>query len=382
MSDSAMRRLRELLPEALRSRLPDEGPVDAWFETLGDDLPRAWILLEPSELEDVVRLLLEVGPESALLLCRMEELSPTKAVRKLARRAIHRLKSRGVAVEPFERSPRQSVLQPLAQEQEQGIVTPPDPLGQRRAFLIVPVRGAARIFEIGLSDVDGVVFLEAFEGRRRDARTFERNLREQEGFRAVVVEASALRALVAGAAGHQQAQVDRNLVAELLRGSDGSTPGERLRAELEPEARELPDRAADQLVRSSVEAGELPPWPPVGEPAEALVAQIEAIEHSPLVLTELQRRERRWELFREYADRVLDRPYRERVAARLEESAVFLLDAGNREAAVAAVQIARRVRAAADPLEVPFLELMLTLFLNAAQQRGDRADPSRLIVPR
>ena len=68
MSDSAMQRLRELLPEALRSRLPDEGPVDAWFETFGDDLPRSWVLLEPSELEDVIRLLLEVGPESALLL--------------------------------------------------------------------------------------------------------------------------------------------------------------------------------------------------------------------------------------------------------------------------------------------------------------------------
>lgn len=312
----------------------------------------------------------------------MEELSPTKVARKLARRAIHRLKSRGVAVEPSERSPKQSVLRPLAQEQEQGIVTPPDPLGQRRAFLIVPVRGAARMYEIGLSDVDGVVFLEAFEGKRRDARAFERNLREQEGVRAVVVEASALRALVAGVAGHQQAQVDRNLLDELLRGSDAPTPGEKLSAELAPEALELPDRAADQLVRSCVEAGELPPWPPVGEPADALAAQIEAIEHSPLVLTDLQKRERRWELFRQYADRVLDRPYRERVAARLEESAVFLLDAGNREAAVAAVQVGRRVRAAADPLEVPFLELMLTLLLNAAQQRGDKADPSRLIVPR
>jgi hypothetical protein len=382
MSDSAVQRLRELLPEPLRSRLPDVGTVDAWFETLGDDLPRAWVQLEPSEFEDVVRLLLEVGSESALPLRRAEELAPTKAARKLARRAIHRLKSRGVAVEPSEHPPKPSVLRPLAQEQEQGIVTPPDPLGQRRAFLIVPVRGAARMYEIGLSDVDGVVYLESFEGKRRDARAFERNLREQEGVRAVVVDASALRALVARAAGHQQAQVDRHLLAELLRGSDGSTPGEGLRAELEPRARELSDRAADQLVRGCIEAGELPPWPPVGDQAEALAAQIEAIEHSPLVLTDVQKRERRWELFREYADRVLDRPYRERVAERLEESAVFLLDEGNREAAVAAVQVGRRVREAANPLEVPFMELMLTLFLNAAQQRRDKADPTRLIVPR
>ena len=100
MSDSALDRLRDRLPEALRARLASEGPVDAWFETLGDDLPAVWIALEAGELEEVVGLLVEAGAESALVLRRLEELLPTKSARKLARRGIHRLKSRGVAIEP------------------------------------------------------------------------------------------------------------------------------------------------------------------------------------------------------------------------------------------------------------------------------------------
>ncbi|MEE9281830.1 MAG: hypothetical protein V3V67_16790 [Myxococcota bacterium] len=378
MSDSALEQLRERLPEALRSRLSAAGPADAWLEALGDELASTW--LRANELEKVVALLVEAGSGSALVLCRMEELAPGKPGRKLVRRAIHRLKSRGVDVQPAERGPARSVLRPLDEEHDQGIATAPDSLGRRSLFLIVPVPGAARMYEIGLSDVDGLAHLEVFQGKRRDARSFSRRLREGEGARTVSVSAPALRALVRRAA-DVAVRVDPKLVAEVVRHAGEKTPGEELRSELAAEAREQSDRTADEVLRKCLETRELPPWPPVGEPTEALLAQLEAIEHSPLVLSDLQKRERRWELIREASERVFGRAYRNHVAARLEESAVFLLEGGSRAAAAAAIQVAARVRDVEDPLQVPFLELMLTLFLDAARERPDRRDPTRLIVP-
>jgi hypothetical protein len=381
VSDSALDRLRDRLPEALRARLASEGPVDAWFETLGDDLPAVWIALEAGELEEVVGLLVEAGAESALVLRRLEELLPTKSGRKLARRGIHRLKSRGVAIEPAERASRPSVLKPLDEDSEQGLVTGPDPLGRRSLFLVAPVPGGARMYEIALSDVEGVVHLAAGEGKRRDARAFVRRVREQEEVRTVSVSGSAVRALVRRApAAAERGRVDPKLLAEVVGHAEAETPGERVRAELEPAARELADREADELLRKCVETGALPPWPPVGPAGEELASQIEAIEHSPLVLSDAQKRERRGELIREHADRLLDAAYRDRVAARLEESAVLLLDSGDRAEALAAIQVAGRIREAQEALRVPFLELMLTTFLNAERERPEKRDPTRLIL--
>ncbi len=355
--------------------------MDDWFEALGDALPRAWVQLALGELEQIVGLLVEAGPESAHVLRRLDELAPTKAARKLARTAIHRLKSRGVHVELTPRGVTRSVLRPVSESRGWGLATPPDPLGRRSLFLILPVPGGARMYEIGLSDVDGIAHLDAFQAKRRDARAFARRLRQREGVVTVEVEAGELRELVARSKDSAQTHIDQKLLVEVVRDAGGETPGERLRRELAPAVRELDDRAADEQLGAAVEKGELSAWPPLGEPVEGLAAQIESIEHSPLVLTELQQRERRAELIRAARDHVLDPSYRERVAVRLEESAIFLCEADKLEATTAALQVAGRVRDAEDPLCVPFLELMLTIALDATAKRV-RRDPARLIVPR
>ena len=356
--------------------------MDAWFEQLGDDLPRACVQLASGELEQVVGLLVEAGPESAHLLRRLDELAPTKAARKLARAAIHRLKSRGIAVEPTPRGVARTVLRPVSESRGWGLATPPDALGRRSLFLVLPAPGGVRMFEIGLSDVEGIAHLDVFPAKRRDARAFARRLRERQGVVTVEVETRELRALVARSKDSAQAHIDPKLLAEVVRDAADETPGERLRRELAPAMGGLDDTAADELLGAAVQATELPVWPPAGEPVDGLAAQIEAIEHSPLVLTRQQQRERRAELIRESGDRVLDPSYRERVAARLEESAVFLCDAGKLEAATAALQVAGRVRGAEDPLGIPFLELMLAIALDATEKRVDKRDPTRLIVPR
>ena len=370
------------MPTGLRDELAREGHVDAWFEALGDALPRAWVQLASGELEQIVGLLVEAGPESAHLLRRLDELAPTKAARKLARTAIHRLKSRGVHVEPTPRGVTRSVLRPVSESRGWGLATPPDALGRRSLFLILPIPGGARMYEIGLSDVDGITHLDAFQAKRRDARAFARQLSEREGVVTVEVEAGELRALVARSRDSAQSHIDPKLLVEVVSNAGGETPGERLRRELAPGVRELDDRAADELLGAAIKEAELSAWPPLGEAVDGLAAQIEAIEHSPLVLTELQQRERRAELIRAARDRVLDASYRERVAVRLEESAVFLRESGNLEAATAALQVAGRVRDAEDSLRVPFLELMLGIALNATAKRVGRLDPTRLIVPR
>ena len=370
------------MPTELRERLATEEHVDAWFEAVGDELPRAWLQLAGGELEQVVELLVEAGLESAHVLRRLDELAPTKAARKLVRVAIHRLKSRGIDVEPTPRGVTRSVLRPVSGSRGWGLATPPDALGRRSLFLILPVPGGVRMYEIGVSDVDGIAHLEVFQAKRRDARAFGRRLRERDGVSTIEVEAGELRALVARSKDSAETHVDPKLLEEVVRDPGGETPGERLRRELAPAVQELDDQTADELVGAAVRAAELQAWPPVGEAVDRLAAQIEAIEHSPLVLTGLQQTERRTELIRESRGRVLDSSYRERVAVRLEESAVFLREAGKLETGTAALQVAGRVRHAEDPLHVSFLELMLTIALDAAAKRVDKRDPTRLIVPR
>jgi len=288
--------LRERLPESLRMRLPSDDGLGSWLEALGPDLADVLRELSPSAMEASLGELVQLGGEALPVLLRLEEHAPDKQQRKLVRRCLHRLRSHGVDVGAPWRGERRSVLAPLGEAAEQGALTPPDPLGRRAIFLLVPVQRGTRIYELLLSDVEGVLHLERVETRRRDARSFLRRLREEHQARLLRVEGPSLRALVLqtleSVSGSTAPDVDPKLLAQLLAGKRTETPGEQVRAKLLDAARCLAQGQAEAILRGRVERGVLPAWPLTGEAVQETVRQLAQLERSQLVLSGVQKRER------------------------------------------------------------------------------------------
>ncbi len=338
--------------------------------------------MSPDEIEAELRGLIARGADAVPLLLELEARAPDREWRKRVRRALHQLKSRGVAIERPEASGEGSVLRPVALREEQGVVAPIDPIGRRVVLLLQPGKGGARLYEIGISDEQGVLGLVEREGRQRDMRRFLRGLRRQGRAPIVFVPGPEVRALVARAAatGELPDEVDASKVEQISAGAGPCTPGERLREKLGspdgwPTAAEVDARVAERI-----EAGRLLAWPLLGERIDGLEQQIHQIEHSLLVLSDAQKRERRSEALAAAAPAILDAAVRERLASRLEETAVFLEEEGDSEGAVALIALASRVRAAEQALAVDFLRRALELSLELARRRRHESESDKLMV--
>lgn len=344
--------------------------------------PEELLALPPEELESALAALVAAGAEGANLLLELEARAADRAARKQIRRAIHVLRSRGVEIAPARRKGQGSVLRPLQRPVEQGIVTPVDPLGRRVLFLLVPARGGVDLHEIAVSDRDGLLGLQSRSGRRRDARAFLRELRGSDQTRSVEVAGAEVRALLSKAVDATPdlpARIDPALVEELREGA-GVTPGERLHKERD--AAELGTALLERSIDKLVEAGRLAPWPLRGEALEELARELLEIERSPLVLSELQKRERRAAAQLEAARTLFDAATLELYASRLEETAVFLDAEADEEGTRALLALAERVRGAAEaPLEIGFLRRALELSLRIAGERLEEEQKGKLIVP-
>ncbi len=339
--------------------------------------------LEPTAAERAIAELSSHGADAVPLLQRLDQIA-TKPIRKLARRGLHRLRSWGVEAVSVPPAGGRSVLQPVAGEAEEAWITPLDFLGRRTVLLMVPVKGGVRLHEVALSDVDGLLALQSFSGRRRDARRFIHDLRERGRGRLLAVPSGEARALIVRAralGGTDRPGIDRQAVAELAAGAAERTPGQRVRAALLGSGKPLDPGEADAVLARRAETGVLPPWPVLGEEVEALTQRLAEVERSPLVLSEIQQRERRSEIYARDAPAVLPPEVRANLAERLEDAAVFLLEAGDEAGAGAALEVAVQVRETGNPLDVGFLRRSLDVSLDLARRRRSEEDAGKLIVP-
>jgi hypothetical protein len=283
------------------------------------------------------------------------------------------------------RAEGRNVLTPIPPPLEQGVVTPIDPLGRRVVFLVTSVRGRGVIYDVVLSDVDGVLKLERLETRRRHTKNFIRELRERAQGGTVVVPGAAVRALIRQA--HEipgtglQEGVDPVLVRELAAGSEGGTPGETLRERLAEQISDLPASEAEAVLQERTQSGDLPAWPLTGESLEEIVEKLGEVESGRLILSQTLKRERSEGVLSDLADRILTRDVRERMARRLEETAVFLNEKQDGEGANAALRVAERIRTASKPLDVDYLRGLLERSCDLARCQKNEEDSGKLIVP-
>lgn len=265
------RRLLELLPPT------DAARVLAWVlsrdEAAAEELLEAW-----GEIA-----------EGASVVAAVPEGEIPKAGRKLLRRALHRLRARGLSVAPVE-VPVASPVRRIASVSDRwqaAHLSAPDFRGTRMGYLVDDhPSGGARLFEIRFDPARGILDFKLYNAGRSKVRGFLKTLMAGTNQRLFEVEHASLCALVRRASRAQPA--DRalptffvewrsRLFSEAV--EQEPTPGELARRALGTAAD--PEKSRE-LVLGDLRAGRIGPWPP----ATAWVA--EQMERAQKTVGELE----------------------------------------------------------------------------------------------
>jgi hypothetical protein len=374
-------RLCGLLPEPIGSRAPEGREFAPWIASAPGELVDALLGLEPRVLEETARLLARLGTDAVEVLIRAESQAATKGARKALRRAIHHLRSQGVEVQ-LTRAERRSPILAESADAGEAFVGPFDAHGHRVVLLLAPARVGIRFYQVLISDEQGVVDAEVREGGRAAARSAVKELRTRSQGALVSAPPAAARELLRRAIllGTVEENDQTRAVATEVETAptDGKTPGELARGRLG--VAPLGEAVAAAELRRRLEKGEVVPWLLRGEGLQALARELDSVEQSPLVLAEVQRRRRQAELIERAGERLFDDAARERLAARLEETAYVLEGKGDEEGARSAAQVAQHVRTEPNPLEVPLLRTLLELSLGPARRGVQEEQKGKLIV--
>jgi len=128
---------------------------------------------------------------TARLLHRMFGATQDKKVRKMVKRSLYRLKSKGIVVEEVSSGQEHSILRPLQGETREGFGSGIDFLGNRVLWLIVPHpgRGLGVIHGV-VSDREGIVDFSQEEMARKEFKTFFKEVKEKNPFPIVEMDPS------------------------------------------------------------------------------------------------------------------------------------------------------------------------------------------------
>jgi hypothetical protein len=147
---------------------------------------------DPEASKRVAELMVTIpGQITSRLLHRMFEVTQDKKVRKIIKRSLYRLRSKGIAVEEILSDKEKPVLRPLQAERKEGFASGIDSLGQRLLWLILPHPGRGLTVLHGIvSDQDGIVDFSRDETTRKGFRSFFEEVQEKNPFPFVDMEPS------------------------------------------------------------------------------------------------------------------------------------------------------------------------------------------------
>jgi hypothetical protein len=121
----------------------------------------------------------------------MFEAIQDKKVRKMIKRSLYRLKSKGIVVEEVLSDKARPILRPMSEEAKEGFASGIDFLGYRVLWLILPHpgRGLGVVHGV-ISDRKGIVDFSQEEMTRKGFRTFFKEVKEKNPFPIVEIEPS------------------------------------------------------------------------------------------------------------------------------------------------------------------------------------------------
>jgi hypothetical protein len=285
--------------------------------------------LSAEEGEALVALLVARG--DAARLQRLGEVAD-KALAKRARKALHQLRTRGVAAPPPAKH-EYRVTGPFAPSEELSLASIVDGRGERVVWLVRAAESGFDVFEAQLSETRGLIGFTAAHAPRRDWRQHSARVISDERLGVGRISERHARQLIED--GYQ-----RTIAAGRV------PPEEFARARLglghhEPETRHpaldaappLPLVEARHRLAELHELPELRMWIPPEELLPELDLAIGNIATSKLIVEPAQRRAQLHEAVRQIAARAWVPAYRARLAARLREAALLLVSRGQGEAA-------------------------------------------------
>jgi len=327
----------EQLPEAARAFA--EGDVEL--------LPSA---IDAQAGEALVALLVERG--DAARLQRLGD-SPDKALAKRARKALHLLRTRGVAApKPEKREFRPQG--PYAPAEELSLASMIDGRGERIVWLVRAVDKGFDVFEAQLSDTRGILGFTTANAPRKDWRAHATRVVADERMAVARVSERHARHLIEE--GYKQTlaagRVPPEEFARARLGLGHYEPEERHPAfEVAPP---LPIAEARNRLASLHALPELRTWIPPEESLPALDLEIGNIVTSKLIVDPAQRREQLAAAVEKVATAALTPDYRKLIAARLYETALLLAARGKSDEArlattAAALTLDESVGAADNP---------------------------------
>jgi hypothetical protein len=286
---SALENAASALPElsdAVRPANGDPEKLLANLDAAGAGRVLEWLLRhEPTAGAELAAAFLD-APEGGAPLLALRDVELPKEGRKVLRRVLHRLRSRGEDVSEAP-APRVARLAPLEDTLGGAFVSALDPSGARLVVLVEPhPSSGARLFEVVVDEARGVLDFHAFVTGRSKARSFLRELQVRDRWSVVEVPRSAAEALLArmAAPGSDRAAPPREFGAwrsRLATPEEGAkSPGELAREALD----EAGHAGALERAVALVKEQEIGPWPPaVGTLEEMAAALKDAAEGRVIV---------------------------------------------------------------------------------------------------
>jgi hypothetical protein len=347
-------------------------PVDADADAIG----RA---LAGPEGAAVAQALGEVGDERiATLVAAAAAAATNRPARKELRRALHRLRERGVPV--AEVAAQAPVRRRVGGDEAEGLMSAVDGTGSRIVWLMRgQPSGAQLLVAAELNVPGGLRDLSVTETSRRHLRDARQRLRRDARLQVVSAPFAVLDALLLEGQ-DRLPDVERRLDYRRLR-SRLTTETPAAPAEPVSSRAPQPDEAdLDRLVAESaslLEEPEFGTWWPSGDRAAAVLAQIESLDASPLVLSDAQQQQRLADLLAGARDALYPA---EPTARWLAATAYVLAETERVEAArraLAVSQVLRRTPQRADgvPLFVTLVNQGIGRLL--ARQRGTQGQERR-----
>jgi hypothetical protein len=350
-----------------------------------------WLEKDPQNVGRLAELMVTLPDRlTGRLLRRMFEVTQDKKVRKMIKRSLYRLKSKGIVVEEVLSDKEESILRPLQREAQEGFASGIDFLGYRVLWLILPHPGRGLWVIHGVvSDREGIIDFSQEEMKRKEFRTFFKEVKEKNPFPIVEIEPSYVACLFAQA---YQLNLEKK----------GASPQGYLQAKSEIErikrdyAKPLiysylqADEIAgdDRLLRKGgdlLKADVFSSWRIEEEDIRSYVDDVREAEESKIVLNPGQKEVRFQAIFEKALTELFSGERRFLYQRRLEEMAYVLFKLGKEEAAKISLAVAMDLEKPLNPIQPsPFLFQLVTksiLSLLAEAKEKKSKEVSLIVKP-
>ena len=385
---SALEQAATALPDRADSIRPANGDPERLLEGLEPDAARevlGWLLEHDAAAGEELALAWAELDAGAELVAALDPDALPKPGRKGLRRALHRIRSRGVSLP--ERPTQPSVARLPQREDDLGgaFLSLPDPSGAQLAVRVDRnPSGGARIFHGAFDWARGLLDFRVYEVNRSQARKLLRDLAAAgaEGFAPVSPRMwfEVLKEL-----GESQPN-DRPLPTAFREwrsrlaadGEDtegGGLPGERVRAAVSVAG----PAAAARRVAEWVAEGRIGPWAPPAAELEGFGRRVRETLESKIVVDEGQRRRQLDALIGEFADEWFAGSRGEAVARRLETMAYVFWKREKLEDSEACIAGSEVFRDSA-PRDNPIARALLGKSLDPILRAWRREDQDSLLV--